>query len=288
MNSGRDEGEHQLAADDAGDRLDAGLIRRLMLPATRLQLSQLTVLDSVDSTNSALQRLPAKQQHAHAILAERQSKGRGRRARQWYSPANCNVYLSLGWQFAGEHRGLSTAPLVAAICACRALSRAGLTGHGIKWPNDVLIAKQKLAGILVETQAAAGGPVTSVIGLGLNVNMPPQSRAGREAGEMIDRGWTDLSTWLETRGPICRNTIAALLLDELIEGARQHEANGFSVFQQDWQALDLLNGRSIEIQQQDQRISGVALGIENTGGLRVETAGEVRVFHAGEVSVFYD
>ena len=106
--------------------------------------------------------------------------------------------------------------------------------------------------------------------------------------EMIDRGWTDLSTWLETRGPICRNTIAALLLDELIEGARQHEANGFSVFQQDWQALDLLNGRSIEIQQQDQRISGVALGIENTGGLRVETAGEVRVFHAGEVSVFYD
>jgi BirA family biotin operon repressor/biotin-[acetyl-CoA-carboxylase] ligase len=289
MDSGLDGGDHQPRHDnDPGQMLNAGLISNLMSPAARLQLLQLTVLDAVDSTNSALQRLPAKQQHAHAILAESQSKGRGRRSRQWFSPAECNIYLSFGWQFANGRQGLSIVPLVAAVCVCRALSRAGLEGHGIKWPNDVLIGDQKLAGILVEMQAVAGGPATGVIGVGLNVNMPPQSREGLEAGERIDRRWTDVSSHLNASGPVCRNTVAALLLDELIDGVRHYETHGFSLFQSDWKALDLLAGRRIEIQHQGRTLSGVARGIDAAGGLRVERGGEVGVFHAGEVSVFYD
>jgi len=289
MKSGRNGGEHWPGRENApGQMLNAELISNLMTPPARLQLSRLTVLDITDSTNSALQRLPLKQQHAHAILAESQSNGRGRRARQWFSPAGCNIHLSFGWQFSNGQHQLSTLPLVAAVCACRALSRAGLEGHGIKWPNDVLIENQKLAGVLVEMQAVAGGPATAVIGLGLNVNMPPKSPEGQQAGEIIDRRWTDLSTWLKQPGPFCRNTMAALLLDELINGTRQYETDGFSAFQSDWQRLDLLAGRNIEIRHQNQLLSGVARGIDAAGGLRVETAGDIGVFHAGEVSVFYD
>ena len=289
MDSGLNEGDHPPRHEnDADQMLNAGLISNLMSPAARLQLLQLTILDVVDSTNSALQRLPAKQQHAHAILAESQSKGRGRRTRQWFSPPECNIYLSFGWQFANARQGLSIIPLVTAVCVCRALSRAGLEGHGIKWPNDVLVGDQKLAGILVEMQAVAGGPATAVIGLGVNVNMPPQSREGQEAAERIDRRWTDVSSHLKASGPVCRNTVAALLLDELIGGVRNYETHGFSLFQHDWKTLDLLAGRRIELQHQGRVLSGVARGIDAAGGLRVESGGDIDVYHAGEVSVFYD
>jgi BirA family biotin operon repressor/biotin-[acetyl-CoA-carboxylase] ligase len=268
--------------------LDGELISNLLAPATRMQLAGLTILDTVDSTNSALQRLPAGQQHARAVLAESQSSGRGRRNRTWFSPPGCNIYLSFGWRFANDRGGLSHLPLVAAICACRALARAGLRDHGIKWPNDVLVGQSKLAGILVEMNAIAGGPATAVIGLGLNVNMPPGSRAGREAGATIDREWTDLSSSLESPEPPCRNTLAALLLDELVGGARTYGENGFAAFRKDWQALDLLSGRSVELQHRDRVLTGIARGIDEAGGLRVETGGRVTIFHAGEVRVYHD
>jgi BirA family biotin operon repressor/biotin-[acetyl-CoA-carboxylase] ligase len=272
--------------------LNAEEISNLMSPSARLQLRHLTVLGTIDSTNSELQRLPGTEQHAHAILAESQSKGRGRRARHWHSPPGCNIYLSLGWQFSVGQEGLSTVPLLAAICACRALSRLGLNGHGIKWPNDVLINGDKTAGILVEMQAVAGGPATAVIGLGMNVNMPPGSHQQQEAEQAIDRRWTDLSSHLKEPGPISRNAVSALLLEELIEGARTYETRGFSHFQKDWDSLDLLSGHQVEVQHQDRVTTGIARGIDSAGGLKLETTGEssaheYQVFHAGEVRVFH-
>lgn len=288
MNSGPTQGDSQ-----PDQSLIAEQISNLMSPATRLQLGQLTILDSIDSTNSALQRLPAHEQHAHAILAESQSKGRGRRERSWFSPPGSNIYLSLGWRFGVGAPDLSSIPLLVAICTCRALARVGLKGHGIKWPNDVLMKGEKLAGILVEMQAEAGGPSTAVIGLGLNVNMPPGSRQHQEADVQIDRRWTDLASHLDEPGTVSRNAVAAILLDELIEGARAYEVNGFSVLQNEWNSLDLLAGKKVEVQFQNQVSSGVAEGISADGGLRVRSTepsspGQSRVFHAGEVRVFHD
>ena len=273
--------------------LNPELISNLMSPGARLQLSQLTVLDSVDSTNSALQKLPAREQHAHVILAESQSKGRGQRARQWYSPPGCNIYLSLGWQVTiGKHH-LSNIPLLTAVCTCRALARAGLQKHGIKWPNDILVSGRKLAGILVETQAAAGGPATAVIGLGVNVNMPPGSPQQQEADRSIDREWTDLTSELGGAEPVSRNAVTALLLEELIEGLRNWQDTGFASFRADWEARDLLSGRKVELQHRDSVIAGVVRGIDEAGGLLLERSESVsakapEVFHAGEVRVFHD
>ena len=106
------------------------------------------------------------------VLAECQTGGRGRREKSWHSPAGGNIYLSLGWWFRDCQWPLSTLPLIVAIAVCQALARAGLRGHGIKWPNDILVEGKKLAGILVEMQSAGSGPALAVIGVGLNVRMP--------------------------------------------------------------------------------------------------------------------
>lgn len=268
--------------------LSAETISNLMDPVWRHRLAGLTVLDTVDSTNSALQRLPEDQQHAHAILAETQTHGRGRRSRQWYSPPGCNIYLSLGWRFEPRDVPVAMVPLMTAVCAGRALSRAGLGNHVIKWPNDVLIDGRKLAGILVEMQAMAGSQAIAVIGLGMNVHMPADSETGRRAGAVIDREWTDLSSCLPAGTTCSRDGMAALLLDELVRGTVEFERTGFDTFSREWAQRDALAGKTVELEISGQRIEGIALGIDAGGGLRLRRPGreQPETFHAGEVRVF--
>jgi len=272
------------------ETLDPVRIRELIAPLSLDHLARLTVLDETDSTNSALQRLPVEQQHAHALLAESQTGGRGRQQRNWFSPPGYNVYLSLGWQFVGGKQPLSTLPLAVAVCTCRALARTGLKGHGIKWPNDILAGGAKLAGILVELQAVAAGPAQAVIGVGVNVSMPKGSAARSEADTSIDRDWTDIASQLPLGSTgVTRNQVAAVLLEELLGGARTYASAGFSAFRKEWAAHDLLRGRKIQVWHQEHSTGGIARGISEDGGLILEVGGkaETRIFHAGEVRVNY-
>jgi BirA family biotin operon repressor/biotin-[acetyl-CoA-carboxylase] ligase len=248
-------------------------------------LQDLTVLGETDSTNAVMARLPAARRHAHAVLAESQSAGRGRRQRHWYSPAGGNIYLSLGWRFEPPPPHLSTLPLVAGVCVCRALERAGLRSHGVKWPNDILVGGLKLAGILVETQTAAGRAVLAVIGIGLNVRMPGSPK-GPPAGA-IDRPWTDLASQLPAahRG-IGRNALAALLLEELLPGLERYATAGFAPFREDWNRRDLLSGKRVGLEGNGMAHTGTALGVDEGGGLAVDIDGYgVQVLHAAEVSI---
>jgi BirA family biotin operon repressor/biotin-[acetyl-CoA-carboxylase] ligase len=279
------------SSDQAVETLDPERIRKLMSAGSLQRLSQITILADTDSSNSALKRLPLAQQHAHALLADCQTGGRGRRQRNWYSPPGCNVYLSLGWRFDDSQGRLSTLPLMVAVCTCRALSHTGLTAYGIKWPNDILAGGAKLAGILVEVQAAGGGTAHAVIGVGVNVIMPVAGAIGRQAGAVIDRPWTDIASQL--RGGVSdlsRNGVAALLLEALVHGIAVFEAAGFQPFEKEWRELDLLEGRQVSLHNKGMSTTGIARGIDADGGLVLEignAGGKLcrQVFHAGEVHV---
>jgi BirA family biotin operon repressor/biotin-[acetyl-CoA-carboxylase] ligase len=258
-----------------------------MTSAAQALLRELTVLEETDSTNACLARLPLARRHAHAVLAESQTRGRGRRQRSWYSPAGGNIYLSLGWRFDPAPPHLTTLPLVAGVCVCRALERAGLHNHGIKWPNDILVGGLKLAGILVETQSDAGRAVIAVIGIGLNVRMP-KTPAGLPPGA-IDRPWTDLAGHLPAaqRG-IGRNALAALLLEELLPGLEDYANAGFEPFREAWNKLDLLSGKRVGIGGNGMASKGTVFGIDESGGLAVDIDGYgVQVLHAAEVSILH-
>jgi BirA family biotin operon repressor/biotin-[acetyl-CoA-carboxylase] ligase len=271
--------------EGVGDRLDAARIRRAMSEAARAQLRHLSLLQETDSTNGWITRLPPDQQHAHAVLAEQQNSGRGRRQRSWHSPAGGNVYLSLGWIFHQADLRYSTLPLVIAIAVSQALSRAGLEAQGIKWPNDILADGRKLAGILVEMQSTGQGPALAVIGVGLNVRMPDPEQVAK----LIDRPWTDLVTQLPEDVPVPnRNGLAALMLDEILPALEQFEDGGFEPFREAWEARDLLHGRALELDIEGQKRSGTAIGVDAYGGLLLQAQdGVVEAYHSGEVSVIY-
>ena len=261
----------------AVELLDKALILAGVDPHIRQKLSSLQVESSLDSTNSALLRLPLEKQHARAIFAEHQSSGRGRRGRQWHSPHGRNLYLSLGWKFELPLSELGCLPLVVALSAAQALERAGLEGYRVKWPNDLLLDGRKLCGCLVEVQGDAQGPCYAVLGVGVNVHMPQTVTTSE-----IDQPWTDLHSQL----PGCtRNGIAALLIEELVKHLALFARQGFEPFRNLWEQLDGLKGQTVSVHGGNRLLTGVAMGIDDRGALLLDTGTEVLKLHSGEVSL---
>ncbi len=252
------------------------------LEGAPLGLRGLECVTETESTNRDLLDRPAAEAHRVARLAERQTGGRGRRGRSWFSPPARNIYLSLGWRFDARPTALTFLPLVLAVAVARAVTRLGYTGHGIKWPNDLVTSRGKLGGCLVELRSLAAGESLAVLGVGLNVRL-----AGAPGLEALDQPWADLAGELPE---VSRNEVAGLLLRALLEAVDTYErdgfgARGFSAFVEDWQRYDRLAGREVSVRGEGESFRGRCLGLGDTGGLRVETGGAVIEVHAGEVSV---
>ncbi|KAF1711977.1 bifunctional biotin--[acetyl-CoA-carboxylase] synthetase/biotin operon repressor [Pseudoxanthomonas kalamensis DSM 18571] len=246
-----------------GDRIGAGV-------------AEIDIAWELDSTNSELLRRPTPEQGAAVLLAERQTGGRGRRGRDWVSPLAAHLYLSLARHFGGGLARLGGLSLVAGIAAAEALQSMGLDGVRLKWPNDLMVEGRKLGGLLVEGGGEHGGPVRAVIGLGVNVRMPPAVAAA------IDQPWTDLQAWLPAPS---RNALAAEVLQALLPALDCFDAEGLTPFLPRFAALDALAGREIVVRTGTDEQRGVAGGIAEDGALRLLCGnGELRV-HAGEVSV---
>jgi len=261
----------------SNELLDQALILGQMDHKARDQLTNLVIEASTDSTNSALQRLPVAEQHGTAILADHQTAGRGRRGRQWHSPADGNLYLSLGWHFGQPFAELGCLPLVVALCVATALTRSGLVGHRIKWPNDLLLDGQKLCGCLVEVQGDARGPCHAVMGVGINIQMPSSG-----AASAIGQPWTDLQSYL----PDCsRNHLAALLLEELLVQLPLFAEQGFTPFRTQWEKMDGLRGQYVDIAMGNSTLHGTITGIDASGALLLDTGVEILSLRSGEVSI---
>lgn len=263
---------------EALELLDADAIRNSVSPDAANALCDLHVLDVTDSTNDRMLALTAAERHGVVILAEHQTAGRGRRGRSWVSPYARNLYLSLGWTFDTGAAELGCLPLVVALAACKALDRAGLEGHQVKWPNDLLLDGRKLGGCLVEIQGDASGPCFAVVGVGLNIRMP------RETAETtaIDQPWIDLS---EALPAVSRNRLAAGLANELLLGLERFAGEGFGPLQADWSRRDALAGKEVTLQLASGVRRGRALGVSPSGALRLQSDSGIAEYTAGEVSI---
>lgn len=267
------------------DLLDAAVIRAALPDAANARLDGLEVVWSIDSTNSELLRRPKPAgAQATVLLAERQTAGRGRRGREWASPLAAHLYLSLSRSFVGGLVRLGGLSLVAGIATAEALRGLGFDAVRLKWPNDLVVecdtGLRKLGGLLVEGGGEHAGPVRAVIGLGLNVRMPPTHAAAR-----IDQPWCDLGAL--TIAPVpTRDALAAALLTHWLPALEQFDTDGLAPFLPRYAALDALAGEPLTVHGEAAAQHGTALGIAADGALRVRLHdGAERHFHSGEISV---
>jgi BirA family biotin operon repressor/biotin-[acetyl-CoA-carboxylase] ligase len=234
------------------------------------------VYDSIDSTNAeALRKVDAGAQAPFLVTAERQTAGRGRRGRKWVSPFAQNVYYSLVLRIEGGMRQIEGLSLVTGLAVMHALQEAGVTKAGLKWPNDVLVADRKIAGILLELVGDPADVCHVVLGIGINVNM--------QVNTEVDQQWT--SVQLQTSSAVNRNRLVASLNNHLQLLLERHRTGGFEALQSEWEQHHLWQGRAVSLIAGTQRIDGQVLGVDRQGALRLKVGNEEKSYSGGELSL---
>jgi len=211
------------------------------------------------------------------VLADRQTAGRGRQGRSWHSPPG-GLYLSLLLRPALEPGRAGWVTLAAALAVARAAGRFGVAA-GIKWPNDVLCAGRKVAGVLAEAALVEGRVDRIVLGIGINLSWggasPPPELAGR-AGTLEEAAGR----------PVDRDLLTARLLGELLSllaVLREPAAgavDGPPPFAKEVEARLLHRGERIRVVAGEEEVEGTCAGLTPEGYLRLEGG---RIVAAGEL-----
>lgn len=254
---------------------DTNKLKETLDKAFADDFDQLQVFDAIDSTNAeAIRRMQSGQEASQLIVARSQTAGRGRRGRQWLSPLDGGIYLSLTRAFDQPIMQLQGLSLVTALAVLDTLLSLKLEGVQVKWPNDLLVGGRKLAGILLETCNNATQNII-VFGIGINLALPQEVQAG------LDRPATDLSRELG------RAVNTTELLVELVNNWRQklalYNSDGFQPFVDQWNQFDRYREAAIDIINGKTRTSGIGRGVDASGALLLETATGMKTINGGEV-----
>jgi len=239
----------------------------------------LEVLDEVGSTSDVVVRRAAEgAPHGHVVLAERQTKGRGRLGRGWVAPPGKNLSLSVLLRPALPPDRGPELTLAAAVAVAEALLELGCPAR-IKWPNDVQMDGRKCAGLLTEMSVTSdGGRIERVVlGIGVNLNarledLPPELH--------------DLATsaFLALGREVDRIGFCAALLARLERWLELLETDSFSPVRARWTELSSTIGARVQAQLPGRVLEGVARGSPEGGALLVETAvGRLETVLAGDV-----
>ena len=237
------------------------------------------VLDEVVSTNTYLMQAAANgASHVSCAVTHIQTNGRGRRGRTWVSHLGGSLTFSLLWRFDCGAAALSGLSLAVGVALIRALNELGIENAQLKWPNDVLVNHQKLAGILIDLQGDLDGPSAAVIGVGINLNLPEAVR------NRIDQPVVDVKHISHT--DVNQNQLLGTILKCFADVLRHFEQYGFIGIRDEWLRYHAYQHQAVKMLMPDGReIEGVVTDVADDGILIVETALGKQRFSAGEISL---
>jgi BirA family biotin operon repressor/biotin-[acetyl-CoA-carboxylase] ligase len=262
------------------DLLDVVKIERRLKPSAAFSIRSLETLPSVGSTNERL--MVAEWDDwapgdVRVCTAEYQSEGRGRRGKSWVGAYGRNIYLSLGIVL-DERVVLDGFSLMVGIVLAERIRDLGIGEVGVKWPNDVLINRRKVAGILVQAKSLGNGRRLIVPGIGINVVATSEFQA-----ERIDQAWTSLEA--EGMVDFGRNELIGVLVSDLLDNVERFAEGGFAAFSTRWQELDVLAGCPVSLNPVQAIAGGIVRGVDVDGSLLVEADGAVHRVLSADVSV---
>ena len=234
---------------------------------------EIVYLESVDSTNRYARRWAAEgAPHGALVLADAQTEGRGRRGRNWISPAGEGIFMSLILRPYAHPSEVARLSLQTALAVAKALHDACGLDAQIKWPNDIVCGGRKICGLLLEMNADEQAVHDVVAGVGINVHQKQFAQEIEKTASSVD-----LQTGrTEKRAAIVRAFLRAFeeteqLGDGLMEAYRAHSAT---------------LGKRVEVIGGDYRFVGTALEVTDWGSLIVEDEqGRKREVLAADVSV---
>jgi BirA family transcriptional regulator, biotin operon repressor / biotin---[acetyl-CoA-carboxylase] ligase len=277
----QEEGHSIVGINNKGYKLDIqsdkitkqGIIMHLLPQNEKYSI---IVYDTVDSTNNLGKKLISSGNRKETIIiANEQTKGRGRMGRDFFSPANTGVYMSFVL-FPDRHVSeMGTLTTKVCVAVCRVIEAVKDCKAEIKWVNDIYVDKRKVCGILTEavTDFESGTVEAVVIGIGLNVST-----------DMSDFP-EDLSMTAGSVNPsgVSRNTIVAKIINEV--ASVYHDKDEKSLMEE-YRKRCFLIGREITYYKNGVTIVGKAVDINDQGNLVIEKEdGLIDVLNSGEVTL---
>ena len=236
--------------------------------------------ETIDSTNTHAREL-AKQgaPHGTVLIADHQTGGRGRQGRSFHSPAGSGIYMSVILRPGCKPLEIMHLTCAAAVAMCDAVESAVGLRPGIKWTNDLVCGKRKIAGVLTELGFDGQANVAfAVVGIGINCcqqesDFPEDIRsiAGSLAsvtGEKIDRA-----------------KVAAAMMDALHRMDAQLLTEKAAILEQ-YRRDCITIGQEISLVRAEEVRHGTALNVDDEGALIVAFPdGHTEIVNSGEVSV---
>lgn len=235
------------------------------LTRTKVIGRDIRVFQETTSTNDVIEKLAHDGvKEGVVVFAESQTRGRGRLGRKWLSPPGKGLWFSV--LLRPDFRPQATTQLT--VAAATALARAVQAHTGlapeIKWPNDLLIAGRKTAGILTELSAELDHVKHVILGLGVDVNL-----TAREFPPDLRKVATSLR--IETGQPVDRAELAAAILRELDRDYARVCRGQFEAVADEWESRCTTVGRDVVIQVGERRIAGRAESLDADGALLLRT-----------------
>lgn len=208
------------------------------------------------------------------VTADRQTAGRGRFSRPWISAIQENLCATFAFVAPPSFHNFANLSQVMAISASEVIELMGFK-TSLKWPNDILIEKKKVGGILTETSKTDDKTII-VIGIGLNINMP------KETLENIDQPATSL--FFESGKKFCLEEILNALVKCFVPKLEILESKGFLPFLKDYKhKLIHKKGDILSILNGNNRSVGAFVDIDENGFLLLQQEGKTKNFFAGDL-----
>lgn len=293
----RDEGYEIEASPHLGYRLIS--IPDSLIPGeikwklnTRILGREIVSYKKIDSTNSLAYSLAEKGlKEGLCVLAEEQTKGRGRLGRQWASPPKTGIYLSCILRPKITPREIPKITLLAAVAVAKSIKEISGLWATIKWPNDILINDKKVCGILTEMKAEQDTVNFVILGIGVNVNPVrclssngvnmPQKNLPKGASsikeEMVKSG---------ADGDVSRIELTRRILENLEDHYCLLKNKGFGLIMDAWRDLSKMLGMRIKIVLQNKTFEGLAQDIDNDGSLIVRRdSGVLEKVSSGDIVI---
>ena len=237
-------------------------------------------LPQTDSTNLQA-RLLAEQGAVDGtvIIADQQSSGKGRMGRYWISPKGVNLYLSIVLRPDIQLRHATQMTFLTAVAVAETIESCGSFAPQLKWPNDVLINGQKVAGLLNELNAETEQIHYMILGVGVNLNMTADQFPA-------DLRTPATSLLLAGGKQISRLEFARTLLQKTDQHYTRYLAEGFAPILAAWENRCNMIGKQVEVDYQHSRLIGVVKGVDEAGALllTLQNGSEERVV-AGDVKL---
>lgn len=235
--------------------------------------------ETIGSTNTVASEIAAKSVEGAVVLADTQSKGKGRLGRVWVSPPGVNIYMSIILKPDIRPRDATLITIMSSVACANALRKVTGLNVTIKWPNDLIIQKKKLCGILTELKTERNKIIFAVAGIGINVNADIN-----EFAEDVKSIATSLKN--ETGIVYSRTEIAAETLNEIDRWYKTLKVMDRDALLSEWKRLSSTLGREVMVITGQETLTGLALDLDGEGMLMIKlTSGEVKRISSGDVTI---